>query len=104
MRFPWHIVLICGAVVAVLGLRLGYKTVTLGDTQIIDHYAKAFLTTMATSEVIVDSGDCYAVAGQSPWERLRVNCSVSDQQRWSYRVGWWGQLLGGRPELVEAVK
>jgi hypothetical protein len=104
MRFPWHIVLICGAVVAVFGLRLGYKTVTLSDTQIIDHYAKAFLSTMAVSSAVADSSDCYAIAGQSRWERMRVVCSISDHQAWSYRIGWWGQLLSGRPELVEVTQ
>lgn len=104
MKFPWLIVIAIGALVAFLGLRLGYKSMVLTETQLIDHYAKAFLAQMEATDQIVDSGDCHAVVGQTAWERLRVNCVTPSGAIWSYRVGWWGQVINGRPELIEGAQ
>jgi len=34
------------------------------------------------------------------WERLRVVCRTPSDAIYIYSIGHWGQLLGGRPELI----
>ena len=100
VRFPWVIVTVLGLVVVVLGAKLGLKTVRLTETDIIDHYVSAYLSTMDASGQIVDSGYCHAEPGGDWLERLRIVCDTPSSDLWIYSVGYWGQLLGGRPQLI----
>ena len=100
IRFPWKIVSILALVVVFFGLRLGYKSATLTETDIIDHYVGAYLDTMQSSGLTVDSGFCHAEPGLRAWERLRVVCRTPSDAKYVYSVGHWGQLLGGRPQLI----
>ncbi|GEM_PF-517650 len=99
VRFPWMIVTVLGLVAIVLGARLGLKTVRLTETDIIDHYVSAYLATMQSSGLMVDSGYCHAEPGGNWWERLRVVCDTPSSDIWVYSIGHWGQLLGGHPQL-----
>ena len=100
IRFPWAIVLLLALIAVFFGLRLGYKTASLTETDIINHYVGAFLDTMQSSGLVVDSGFCHAEPGVRRWERLRVVCRTPSGAIYIYSIGHWGQLLGGRPELI----
>ena len=104
VRFPWRTVGILVSIAVVVGLRLGYKTATLTETDIIDHYVGAFLDEMLAQGQIVDSGHCHATAGQRVFERMIVLCKTQGDDVYSYSVGYWGQLLHGRPTLIAGVQ
>lgn len=100
IRFPWKIVLILALVAVFFGLRLGYKTASLTETDIIDHYVGVFLDEMDRQGQVVDSGHCHAAAGRRSLERMVIVCKTQSDSSYAYSVGFWGQLLGGRPELI----
>ena len=100
IRFPWKIGSILALIAVFFGLRLGYKTATLTETDIIDHYVGAYLDTMQSSGLVVDSRFCHAKPGVRRWERIRIVCRAPSEAIYIYSIGPWGQLLGGRPELI----
>ncbi|MEY2992577.1 MAG: hypothetical protein RI946_1971, partial [Pseudomonadota bacterium] len=53
---------------------------------------------------ILDSGHCHATAGQRVFERMIVLCKTQGDDVYSYSVGYWGQLLYGRPTLIAGVQ
>jgi hypothetical protein len=88
----WHIIGLICLVVGVLGLRLGYKTATLTETDIIDHFTGAYLDEMLRQGEVADSSDCYAVPETGIYRRMRVVCERGDS-RFNYVVGYWGQVI-----------
>lgn len=83
-----------------VGLRLGYKVATTTETDIIDHYVGEFLSEMSAANLTTDSSACHGEVGQSTWERIVVKCQHPKGGTVSYRIGHWGQLIGGRAAWV----
>lgn len=78
------------ALVAVIGLRLGWVSATLTETEVIERYASAYLQEAGDGAALTD---CHAETGQAPWIKLRVVCRNSLGREWRFGAGLWGQLV-----------
>ena len=78
------------ALVAVIGLRLGWVAATITETEVIGRYASAYVTEAGGGAELTD---CHAEAGQTWWIKLRVVCVSPDGREWRYGAGLWGQLM-----------
>lgn len=88
----WHIIGLISLIVAVLGLRLGYKAATLTETDIIDHFTGLYLEENLGRGTVADSSDCYAVPEAGFYRRMRVVCA-REGVRVDYVIGYWGQVI-----------
>jgi hypothetical protein len=78
------------ALVAVIGLRLGWLAASLTETNVIERYAAAYLAEAGTGAGL---SDCHAESGQGYWVKLRVICRHPDGREWRFGAGLWGQLV-----------
>ncbi|NVO24884.1 hypothetical protein HJ526_16945 [Donghicola sp. C2-DW-16] len=78
------------ALVAVIGLRLGWTAATITETEVIERYASAYVAEAGGGAELTD---CHAEAGQTWWIKLRVVCAAADGREWRFGAGLWGQLM-----------
>ena len=78
------------ALVAVIGLRLGWLAASLTETDVIERYAAAYLAEAGAGAAL---SNCHAETGQGHWVKLRVICRHPDGREWRFGAGLWGQLV-----------
>ena len=77
------------ALVAVIGLRLGWLAASLTETDVIERYAAAYLAEAGAGAAL---SNCHAETAQGHWVKLRVICRHPDGREWRFGAGLWGRL------------
>ena len=97
--------LILGIVVlsfCVMVFRLGIKTGSLSETDIIIHYSAQYLDYEKAEGRLGSLIDCYAVGGKGLFERLVVICEPATAVPYRFVIGHWGQLLSLKRQTAHA--
>lgn len=88
---------VVAALLAVVGLRLGYMAATTSETDVITHYSALYVDRKGTGAAVTD---CFAVPGQGAGIWLVVTCSpggAGDDEIYTFYIN----RLGGLEKLVE---
>ena len=76
-----------------LVFRLGVKSGSLSESDIITHYSNLYLEDERGEGRDASMTDCYALALGGLFERLEVICEPSSAPPYHYVISYWGQLL-----------
>ena len=76
-----------------LVFRLGVKSVSLNESDIITHYSELYLVNERIEGRNASRTDCYALWSSNLFERLEVICEPPNAAPYRYVIGKWGQLL-----------
>ncbi len=76
-----------------LVFRLGVKSGSLSESDIINHYSNLYLEDERGEGRDASMTDCYALALGGLFERLEVICEPSSAPPYHYVISYWGQLL-----------
>ena len=76
-----------------VAVRLGLRTASTTETDIISHYSAQYLAQEQAEGRDARLIDCYAIAGTEIWVRMEVVCEPNKAGSYRYVVGFWGQLL-----------
>ncbi|XXK32378.1 hypothetical protein ACMAY7_06235 [Rhodobacteraceae bacterium nBUS_24] len=93
VSFAWIALALFIAILSLVALRLGARTTTLSETDIIDHYSALYLENESAEGRPAQLTDCYALAGSAFWQRIEIICQPAVAAPYRYVVGYWGQLL-----------
>ena len=76
-----------------LVFRLGVKSDSLSESDIINHYSDLYLERELIEGRSASRTDCYALALNSLFTRLEVICQPLNAAPYIYIIGHWGQIL-----------
>ena len=82
-----------------LVFRLGVKSDSLGESDIINHYSDLYLERELIEGRSASRTDCYALALTGLFTRLEVICQPPGATPYRYIIGHWGQILSLRRGL-----
>ena len=92
----WPTRTILGVVLIIFCLlvfRLGVKSVSFTESDIVTHYSDLYLEHESIEGRDASRADCYALALSGLFERLEVICKPPNADPYRYVIGNWGQLL-----------
>ena len=93
---PLYVVII---IFCLLVFRLGVKSESLSESDIINHYSDLYLERELIEGRSASRTDCYALASNSLFTRLEVMCQPLEAAPYRYIIGHWGQILSLKREL-----
>ena len=76
-----------------LVFRLGVKSNSLSESDIINHYSDLYLESELIDGRSASPTDCYALALNSLITRLEVICQPLGAPPYRFIIGHWGQIL-----------
>ena len=107
LRLPhpvWIVFSVFICLLCLVAVRLGLRTASMTETDIISHYSAQYLAQEQAEGRAARPIDCYAIAGGEIWVRMEVVCEPDEAGSYRYVVGFWGQLLtatkGPAPQSV----
>ena len=96
LRLPhpvWIVFFGLTCLLCLVAVRLGLRTASMTETDIIGYYSAQYLTQEQAEGREAKLIDCYAIAGTDVWVRMEVVCEPNGADSYRYIVGFWGQLL-----------
>ena len=89
----WIILGIVILVFYAMVFRLGVKSESLSETDLITHYSAQYLEYEKADGRAGSLTDCYALGGEGLFERVVVICEPATAVTYRFVIGHWGQLL-----------
>ena len=96
LRLPhpvWVVFAVFTCLLCLVAVRLGLRTASMTETDIISHYSALYLAQEQAEGRDAQPTDCYAIAGTDIWVWMEVVCEPKEAGSYRYVVGFWGQLL-----------
>jgi hypothetical protein len=89
----WVVFAVFTCLLCLVAVRLGLRTASMTETDIISHYSALYLAQEQAEGRDAQPIDCYAIAGTDIWVWIEVVCEPKEAGSYRYVVGFWGQLL-----------